>query len=316
MSKAKPFSEVLDSLSGSAELTDSGIVYALSSLNRQQLSDLAARWQTIAVERRRALLQHLNAVSEANFELDYRSINHMALQDPDSDVRCLAIEGLWEDETTDFMHKLVEIVRSDGSDAVRIAALRELGRFILLGEYEEIGRAEARLVQDVVMRVLNSDEDIDIRRHALESIANCGREGVAARIRDFYGHAKPSVRLSAIYAMGRTCDDKWAPEIIKELSSASTEMQYEAARAAGHMELRESVPYLGQVIEDTDDPEVLAICVWALGEIGGEAARKILNNVIRLAEKNDDEVILAAAEDALDAASLPGDDLWFMDFEP
>jgi len=92
-------------------------------------------------------------------------------------------------------------------------------------------------------------------------------------------------------------------------------MQYEAARAAGHIGLDEAVPELIRLIEETDDTEILEIAIWALGEIGGEEARRALNAIITRAEADDDEEILAAAQDAYDAASMPGDFLLF-DFEP
>ncbi|MBN2471790.1 MAG: HEAT repeat domain-containing protein [Anaerolineae bacterium] len=315
MSKAKAFDDVLADLTGSSELFDAATVYGLSALNRQQLTALSDIWLTIAPERRGRLLQHLNTVSEANFEMDFRGINRLALSDPESNVRRIAIEGLWEDESLDYMHKLVGITREDPSLDVRAAALTELGRFILLGEYEEIPRADARLAQETVLQVLHSDEDNDIRRRALEAIANCSRPGVSDMIREFYAQDDISMRMSALFAMGRTCDAAWTEEILQELEGHVPELQYEAARAAGHIQIQEAIPYLRRMLEETDDTEILEIVIWALGEIGGEAARKILNKVIERAEAEGDEEILEAAEDALDAASLPGD-LMLFDFEP
>lgn len=316
MSKATPFNEVLDILVGTEDPFDAGVMYGLSGLGSVQLNNLERIWPTIEIERRRQLIQHLNTVSEANFEMDFRSINHMALEDPDSEVRRHAIEGLWEDETIHLLHKLVNIIRTDLSQDVRTSAIIELGRFILLGEYEEIGKADARMAQDVVLQILNSNEDFDVRRRALEAIANCGRDGISDMIREFYVHDEPTMRISAVFAMGRTCDSAWAAEIIDELNSPVPEMQYEAARAAGNIQLAEAIPHLARVIEETEDTEILEIAIWALGEIGGEAARKLVKQIITRAEAEEDEEILAAAEDAMDAASLPGDDLLLFDFEP
>ncbi len=315
MVKPRDFQDILAILPDESRPFDAATIYGLSGLDRQQLSRLSQDWPRIPVERRRSLLQHLNEISESNFELDFQGINHLALNDPDSEVRQYAIEGLWEDETVEYLRKLVDIVQHDISQDVRCAAITELGRFILLGEYEAISRADARLSQDTVLRILHSDEDNELRRHALEAIANCSREGVAEMIREFYDSEELPLRMSAVFAMGRTCDEVWAPQIIRELSSPLPEMQYEAARAAGHIGLEESVPDLIRLIEETDDTEVLEIAIWALGEIGGEEARRTLNAIIARAEADNDEEILAAAQDAYDAASLPGDFLLF-DFEP
>jgi len=315
MSKARDFQDILAILVDGSRPFDAATVYGLSGLDQQQLSRLSQDWPQIPVERRRSLLQHLNEISESNFELNFQDINHIALTDPDSEVRQHAIEGLWEDESIGYMRKLVEIVQHDVSQDVRCAAITELGRFILLGEYEAISRADARLSQDTVLHILHSDEDDELRRYALEAIANCGREGVSEMIREFYSSDELPLRMSAVFAMGRTCDEDWAPQIIRELGSPTPEMQYEAARAAGHIGLDEAVPALIRLIEETDDTEILEIAIWALGEIGGEEARRALNAIITRAEADDDEEILAAAQDAYDAASMPGDFLLF-DFEP
>ncbi|GAB4574065.1 MAG: HEAT repeat domain-containing protein [Anaerolineae bacterium] len=316
MTKAKEFTTVLETLLNSTDLFDAGTVYGLSGLDRAQIDRLREVWPQIAVERRRTLIQHLNDVSEANFEMDFQSINHMALSDPDSEVRRYAIEGLWEDESVPYMYRLVEIIRSDPSQDVRAAAIIELGRFVLLGEYGNISASDARLAQDTVLHVLHSNEDNDLRRRALEAIANCGRAGTHDLIREFYAHDDLAMRMSALFAMGRTCDDIWAAEIIEELNGTIPEMQYEAARAAGHIQLEEALPHLIRLIDQTDDTEVLEMAIWALGEIGGDRARDVLMRIIEQAEADGDEEILAAAEEALDAASLAGGDLLMFDFEP
>ncbi|MBN1966872.1 MAG: HEAT repeat domain-containing protein [Anaerolineae bacterium] len=308
------FGDALRELAAEQPIT-AAVTYGLSGLDRQQLAELQTHWNRLPVTRRRQLLEHLNLVSEANFELDYRDINHFALQDADPTVRRYAIEGLWEDESMTLLRKLVRIVRDDPSMEVRVAAMADLGRFILLGEYEEIPEAEARLAQDTVLAVLHSDEDIEIRRRALEAIANCGREGVHDMIAHFYAQEDLMLRVSAVFAMGRTCDERWAQDVLREMDSEELELRYEAARAAGQLEIKAAIPHLIRLIDETDDVEIIEMAIWALGEIGGEKAQQVLEQIMRNAEAAGNDEIAAAADDALQMASLPGDFLLF-DFEP
>ncbi len=312
--KPRDFSAILTILGNTEQPLDAATIYGLSGLDSAQAAQLARQWASYPVERRRKLLQHLNMVSEGNFEMDFHAVNYIAIEDPDSEVRQYAIEGLWEDESIKLMHRLVDIAHHDPSLEVRAAAISELGRFILLGEYEEISHADARLAQNSVWAILNSDEDNELRRKALEAIANCGREGVHERIREFYRHDDLKMRMSAIFAMGCTCDSLWASDILNELDSEIPEMQYEAARAAGRIELEEAIPHLVRLTQKTEDTEILEISIWSLGEIGGEEARRALNRIAARAEANNDEEILTAAQDALDSASLPGDFMLF-DFD-
>ncbi len=315
LKKKKPFSEVLSALAEPDHPLTAAVIYGLSDLDREQIAQLERAWPSYPVERRRALVEHLNEVSEANFDMDFRAINHLALTDLDAAVRRLAVEGLWEDESLSLMHKLVHIVQQDADPQVRAAAVAELGRFILLGEYEKISAADARLAQDTVLHVFHTETDNDLRRRALEAIANSCLDSVPGMIREMYASQEVKTRASALFAMGRTCDDMWATEILHELSSSEPELRYEAARAAGQMELQEAVPHLKRLIAESDDPEILEVAIWALGEIGGDQARRILTQVAARAEQQGDEEISAAARDALDAANMAGEFLLF-DFEP
>jgi HEAT repeat protein len=309
------FASILNTLGTESLPISAETVYGLSALDRERLSQLEQHWTSLSPARRRKLLQLLNDSSEANFEMDFRDINHFALKDPDSEVRQYAIEGLWEDESLHLMHKLIQAANHDPSLDVRCAAVTELGRFLLLGEYGDIPDAQAAQARESVLNALHMDEEPELRRRALEAIANSSHEGVRDMIDEFYNHEDLRMRMSAVFAMGRTCDQDWAPEILQELQSQIPEMRYEAARAAGHTELAEAIPYLLRVIDETDDVEILEISIWALGEIGGDRARKALTEIVAHAEAQGDEQVYDAAREALDAASLPGD-LMLFDFEP
>ena len=60
-----------------------------------------------------------------------------------------------------------------------------------------------------------------------------------------------------------------------ELAAPEPEMRYEAARAAGEMEYTPAVRALGDLLEDVDE-DVQLMTVWALGQIGGDKAKKLL----------------------------------------
>jgi HEAT repeat protein len=316
MENKPKLADILANLGDEEHIIDAVVIYGLSGLDSNQIAQMAKAWPGYSVERRRKLLQMLNEASESNFELDFRAINHMALDDPDGETRRYAIEGLWEDESIAYMQRLVDIVRNDNSHNVRAAAIIDLGRFILLGEYEDISRGDAKLAQNTVLNVFNSDkEDIEIRRRALEAISNCGHPRMREMIEEFYRHPDLPMKMSAIFAMGRTCDSDWAPEVLEELQSDIPELQYEAARAAGHLELKEAIPYIATLIDVIEDTEVLEVAIWALGEIGGKKARELLQDIINNAEADGNDEIVEAAEEAMEMASLPGDFLLF-DFEP
>jgi HEAT repeat protein len=103
--------------------------------------------------------------------------------------------------------------------------------------------------------------------------------------------------------MGRSSDRQYSDVVRKELHNVLPAMRLEAARAAGELEVSEAVPELGRLLDDPD-PEVAMVAIGALGQIGGESARQILQ---RAGESDDDEIVEAAEEALAEDEFLHGD---------
>lgn len=285
------------------------VVYGLSGLMCEDMEKLRETWNNLPQVRRRRVMRELVEAAETNIELDYRTVGLMGLGDSDPRVRETAIEVLWEDESLELMNRLVTLARHDEVVEVRAAAAIALGRFILLGELGDLPEAETYPARDAVISLLNQEnEDNEVRRRALESIANCTHEMVPQAIKSAYASTDRRMRVSAVFAMGRTCDEAWEDIILREIESDDPEMQYEAAKAAGELELVESVPRLGRLALG-EDREIQTVAIWSLGEIGGREAVRILELVMEKAEDEDDDDLLQAAEDAIGNASLAGEDV-------
>jgi HEAT repeat protein len=287
------------------------LYYGLSGLNPGEIGQVATVWETLDSSKRHSLLTELTEASELNFEFDYRELGFFALDDMDGDVREAAIELLWEDESLELMNRLVDLAQWDEATQVRAAAVSALGRFILLGEFEEIPQRESVRIQDIVIAILtNESEEVDVRRRALEAIANSGHEIVNEAILEAYNGSEQKMKVSSVFAMGRAYDDEWQEIVLRELGSDDPEMRYEAARSAGELEIAESVPHLGRLAVD-DEREVKEVAIWSLGEIAGREAIRILSALAEDAEEAEDESLLEAIEDAIGSASLVGDELKF-----
>ncbi|NDJ61215.1 MAG: HEAT repeat domain-containing protein [Chloroflexi bacterium] len=288
----------------------SKIFYGLSALEPEGIARLRPVWDSLTPVYRRTLMRQLIEVAEANFELDYGAIGRLGLQDSDPGVREAAIEVLWEDQTVDLMNRLIDMMSWDDVREVRAAAASALGRFILAGELDELPEAAATRAQDAVVAVLNNHtEDVDVRRRALESIANCGHEVVDDAIREAYEDTDERMRVSALFAMGRTCDDNaWRDIVMRELESQDPAMRYEAARAAGELELHNAIPRLSQLAQD-QDRELKDVAIWSLGEIGGQDALRVLNRLADSTDPAEDAELAEAIEDAIANADLMNDDL-------
>ncbi len=283
----------------SIDLTD------LSDLARSEMGSFREAWAVLDDARRLELVRTLVEQAEANIHLNFHAILRTFLSDPDAQVRRIAIEGLWEDERTNLMAPLVSLLQDDPATEVRAAAATSLGRFMLLGALGEIGDELARVAEEALhMAWYRAGEPVEVRRRALESLAYSSMPELPTLIQNAYFDDDELMRQSALFAMGRSADRRWARLVLAELGSPEPAMRFEAALAAGEMALREAVQTL---IRRLDDPDagVRDAAITALGKIGGPLAKRALQALA----KGSDEVLAQAAEDALDELNFGGERL-------
>ncbi|KXK23141.1 MAG: phycocyanin alpha phycocyanobilin lyase-like protein [Chloroflexi bacterium OLB15] len=308
-------SETLKVLEGLTEPTSSAISYGLTDLSADELAVLLPVWAGLDAEYRRSVVKALVDVTETNIEFNYSALAEAALNDADDGVREAAIELLWEDESIALMDRLIEISLHDDAVLVRAAAANALGRFILSGELGDIPEEQTERARQAAIALWeNPDEDVEVRRRALEAISNSSHDIVPEAIEQAYQSHDQRMQTSAIFAMGRSCDDRWAGHVLSELENESPEFRYEAARAAGELELEEAIPALSGLAFDRD-VDIRDVAIWALGEIGGKEAVRVLTLLVNDAKSQGDRDLSESIEDALAAATLNSGDLYMMRFD-
>ncbi|HLY26481.1 MAG TPA: HEAT repeat domain-containing protein [Aggregatilineales bacterium] len=284
-------------------------IYRLSDLNADDVKQLQGAWGGLPVERRRQLIVRLTEVSETDFDTDFTALARLALTDLDDQVRESAVEATWADETTDMATRLIAMASGDLAAPVRAAAVGALGRYILLDELGKFNADVGRRAQNMALKLhQDTAQDVNVRRRALEAIANCSREGVENLIEAAYADKNADMRASAIYAMGRSCDSRWEAIVLRELTNKDPQIRFEATRTAGELEMRKATPQLGKALHD-DDREIMEMAVWSLGEIGGDEARRLLDEMMEEADHRGDDSLAEAIDEAMQSASLVGEDL-------
>lgn len=306
----RPLDILLDEMLESAAMPSLASLCCLSNLEAKEAARTREAWPNLSVELRRQLVTKLVKVAEADFEMDFSELFRLGMGDEDAQVRTAAIKGLWEDGDVRLVPLLAARLREDKDATVRAAAATSLGRFVLMGELEEIRPDPHALAYETLLAACqDTEEQKTVRRRALESLAYTDKEIVTDLIREAYAASEEKMRISAVFAMGRSADNRWSRQVQQELFSPNPELRYEAARACGELRLSKTVPELGELAEDAD-PEVQEAALWALGQIGGDKAAEILKHHC-MAE---DEATQAAARVALDELEfLHGDLSEFLD---
>jgi len=267
----------------------------LSNLDPEELQSLEQVWAMIKPKRRRQIVYRLVELAEDNFELNFDSIFQDCLKDQDAEVRSKAIEGLWENEDTALINPLIKLLEQDNSEKVQVAAAMALGKFALLAEHKKLRPYyTSKVSQALLTSIEDKNRSVEVRRRALEAAAPLSLPQVERAILEAYQSSHPKLRISAVYAMGKSCNCCWLPTLLKELDSADAEIRYEAAGACGEVGEKEAVPHLIELITDPDVDVQLA-AIQALGKIGGNKAKECLEQCMN----SPSEAIQQAAEQAL-----------------
>lgn len=302
---------LLAQFSDEAEQIAFSRLHILSDLAGQSLTEFRVAWPALTINRREQIAWALVELAEASFAVNFDAIFRHTLDDPSDVVRAASIEGLWEDERRDLIGPFLTMLRADPSAIVRAAAATGLGRYVLAGEMEELeDPIMARIMTELMTTIHLQDEEIEVRRRAIESAAYACTAEANDAIEMAYYDEDERLRNSAIIGMGRSCDRRWKLIILQELDSDSPAMRFQAAWASGELALKESVPFLARLIDDPD-PEVCTATIWALGQIGGQQAQEILAAALEDA----DEDTQIAIEEALAEAALATGDLSFPLYE-
>jgi HEAT repeat protein len=221
-------------------------------------------------------VRELVGLTEESVDLNFDAVFFLAREDEDAEVRLEAVRGLWEYEGPNLIGPLLKMMEGDEDARVRAEASLALGRFVLLAEYGRLGDRYFEQVEAGLRRkVEDASEVAEVRGRALEAISTHDGAWVRQAISGAYESGVRGLKVSAVHAMGRSCQGRWLPLILRELSNEEPEVRYEAAVACGLLGEEEAVGALGPLLADPDE-EVKEAAITALGEIGGGSAKELL----------------------------------------
>ncbi|HAJ34091.1 MAG TPA: hypothetical protein DCL15_00145 [Chloroflexi bacterium] len=271
---------LLERLATAPETVPHNEYFALSDLTRNGVDVVRRLWPGLAVESRRRVLEVLLAGADAYLDVDLDRFLAAILDDPEADLRQIALETLAESEPApEALGPIIQRLQRDEDDAVRAAAAAALGYYVLAGELDELDAALAMRAEEVLLTVLTDPaEPIIVQRRALESIAYSGEIGVRQFIEDAYYSPYEELRLGALVAMGRSADIRWRRLARAELGNPSPAMRAEAAVACGELEARSALSDLLALLED-DEQIVRLAAIFALGRLGGKPAHRALTSI-------------------------------------
>jgi HEAT repeat protein len=304
MTQNAPFLTVVDALLDESKPFPARYLHRFSDLEPADLKKLIKAWPQVSPRRKHTLLEDLEDLAEADTLTSFDDLARSLLADPDPQVRARAIRLLWECDDVKLVPAYLDILNNDEAVEVRAAAANALGQFVYLGELDKIPVELHHKIEDQLLAATTSAKDTLVRRRALESLGYSGREEVIPLIEAAYREKDPDWMVSALFAMGRSCDNRWRKQVLTQLRSSSEDIRSEAIHAAGELEMESARPVLLDMLEDEEDLEVRHELIWALSKIGGEGVRAKLEELFEIAEDGEEADFI---EEALDTLSFTED---------
>jgi len=274
------FASYLDGLKDSATRLSVTGLQQLHALESEQMEAFRSAWPEIDFERRRQVIHQLVALTEDNADLNFDAVLFAVMEDEDATVRSDAVRGLWEYEQPDLIPPLLRLLERDEEAEVRAEAALALGRFVLLSTLGNLQEDQYQKVEQGLRRTIEDALEVEeVRARALEAIGASSRSWVSAAIEEAYEGEEVRLKISALHAMGRSCERRWLPVLIDELANDDPEFRYEAATALGSLADIQAVTHLDPVLRDSD-PVVQEAAILALGQIGGSEAKVLLRPLL------------------------------------
>jgi HEAT repeat protein len=302
---------VLSALLDNDQLFPTKLLPFFSDIANSDLEEIKKIWPKITLERRISLLSDLEEMMGDDTLLCCDGLAKFALTDDFPEVRVAAISLLGECDDPKLARAFVGMLDHDESEIVQVALAEALGKFVLLGELEEIERDISKLSIEALTSKLKSKPSKELQQELLKSLAYSSNPEISRMIEASFMNTDPSWKLAAIISMGRSADDRWEKPVLQMIESENPEFQSEAIKAAGELSLSSARALLIQLLEtEEDDMELRLNAIWALSKIGGDNVKSVLQHILEETADDEETQMIEAALEELDFYSeLPDLDI-------
>lgn len=299
MAQKVPFQAVVDALLEDATPFPARYLHRFSDLPPADIKLLLQIWPKVSSRRKQTLLEDLEELAETDTLTNFDDLARPLLADPEASVRVLAIRLLWECVDAKLVNTYLKMLAEDEDTEVRAAAANALGLFVNLGELKKIPAEIHHKIEDQLLKISTSAKKTLVRRRALESLGYSGREEIIPLVESAYHDKDPDWVVSALFAMGRSFDERWKKQVLSKLLDPHEDIRSEAIHAAGELEIAAARSALLDLLEDEEDLEIRREIIWALSKIGGEGVRNRLEELLDAETDDDEAAFIEEAQDNL-----------------
>ena len=303
MEKASGYTigDVISNLRDETAPINTAYLHTFSDISFDDLSQIKRIWGDLSIDRKVLLLQHLLVLMEADTLISCDDFSVFAMEDQDPRVKCQAISLLWENSDLKLVPAFIEMLVANPDVTVNAAAADALGKFVLLGELDEIPQETADTVRDALLKKYKTTGDDLTKQKVVESLGYIANDEVTALIKKATKDPSKQWQLSALVAIAHSANDIWDKFVVEKLAEKDQDVQIEAIRAAGELEIASAKEPIIQILQESaSDEEEHLQAILALSKIGGRDVRQILEELLETSDNEEETDLLEIALENMD----------------
>jgi len=272
-----------------------------SDISYDDLKKVKKVWSKVTQQRKVSLLQELENLMRIDTLISCDDFGVFALDDEDPVIKSQAINLLWECVDQNLATRFMSLLLEDKDPALSASAASGLGKFVLLGELDEIPQDLSKKIQNTLVEKYVSSSDQQLKQSILESLGYISSPQINEFITEAIKRPEKEWVLSALFAISRSANENWSKIILKKLDDLDPDVQLEAIKAAGELEIADAKETIIELLESSSPEEEIHLqAIWSLSMIGGNDIQVLFQKMIDSSDSEKEAAMLEMAMDNLE----------------
>ena len=224
-------------------------------------------------------------------EGDFETLAKIGMSHSSETVRSNSVWLMRFSDDKSVAREILRLAEEDPSEYVQEKAIRVLGYFNELVSMGDRIPLPAKTVFAKLESLLNSEKR-NLRLAALEGLAFSNLQELRPIIENYLNGDDKDERICALHAITNSLDESWEKKVLELLMDDDMDIQFEAIRAAGVLQIRKALPVLYSLLSRFDrlfEP-LRDEVIWSISEIGDEDSMDVLQTLSEISVEDDYEL--------------------------
>ncbi|HOG22308.1 MAG TPA: HEAT repeat domain-containing protein [Flexilinea sp.] len=287
--KKNKFSDILSELrENNRELTYKEI-QSFSDLSEENLAQFRQTWNLLSNKRKEMFFELLLVEFMSNTLMDFSEIALIGLNDEDPIIRRGSLKLLMDNRKSYFLDRLISISKQDPDTEVRLDAISTLGYFLMDTDTAERGKNKAEKVLKTLESLMESPDKMT-RLRVMEALAYVDHPSIIPLVYASLTSDIDTEIASGLRAVQNSLNRRWAANVIENLDHPNPDVQYEAIKAVGELQLKRARNRILSLLARFDqlDDDILDATILTASQLGGNQVKEMIEMIEEIFEDEED----------------------------